>query len=196
MIFRKLDIADIILVEPKVFSDDRGYFMETYKQSVFAEQGIDHQFVQDNMSSSVRGTLRGLHYQMYPHAQGKLVRVLSGVVFDVAVDIRKGSPWFGQWAGVELSADNKLSMWIPPGFAHGFCVISESAEFAYKVTDVYAPQAERGIIWNDPEIGIEWPLAEDELILSDKDIKNPPLRNADINFAYNAQSESCRDMPL
>jgi dTDP-4-dehydrorhamnose 3,5-epimerase len=184
MNFRQLSIPDILLIEPKVFTDPRGYFMETYKESVFAEHGINHQFVQDNMSSSTRGTLRGLHYQLDPHAQGKLVRVLKGVVFDVAVDIRKGSPWFGQWVGVELSADNKLSMWIPPGFAHGFCVISETAEFAYKVTDIYAPQAERGIIWNDKDIGVEWPLTKDELILSPKDEQNPSLKAAEFNFIY------------
>ena len=184
MNFRQMSIPDIILIEPKVFTDARGYFMETYKESVFVEHGIKQQFVQDNMSSSTRGTLRGLHYQLDPHGQGKLVRVLKGVVFDVAVDIRKGSPWFGQWVGVELSAENKLSMWIPPGFAHGFCVISETAEFAYKVTDIYAPQAERGIIWNDKDIGVEWPLKQDELILSPKDEQNPSLKAAEFNFIY------------
>ncbi len=161
--------------------------METFKESLFAENGIRHRFVQDNMSSSVRGTLRGLHYQLAPHAQGKLVRVLKGVVFDVAVDIRKGSPWFGQWLGVELSDENKYSLWIPPGFAHGFCVLSETAEFAYKVTDVYAPQAERGIIWNDAEIAIKWPLKEEELILSPKDAHNPALREAEYNFVYTSR---------
>lgn len=184
MDFSRMEIPDILLIEPKVFSDQRGYFMETYKESVFLDHGINFRFVQDNMSSSVRGTLRGLHYQLNPNAQGKLVRVIKGAVFDVAVDIRKGSPWFGQWVGVELSEDNKLSMWIPPGFAHGFCVLTDSAEFAYKVTDVYAPQLERGIIWNDPDIGIEWPLGQDEIILSSKDEVNPSLKEAENNFIY------------
>lgn len=184
MTFTALNIPDVLLIEAKVFADARGYFMETYKESLFAEHGIRSRFVQDNMSSSVRGTLRGLHYQLSPHAQGKLVRVIQGAVFDVAVDIRRGSPWFGQWVGVELSADNKRSLWIPPGFAHGFCVLSEQAEFAYKVTALYAPEAERGVIWNDETIHIQWPIAEDELILSEKDKQNPPLQKAEINFQY------------
>jgi len=171
MTFTALNIPDVLLIEPKVFSDARGYFMETYKESLFAQHGIRFHFVQDNMSSSVRGTLRGLHYQLDPYAQGKLVRVIQGVVFDVAVDIRQGSPWFGKWVGVELSAVNKRSLWIPPGFAHGFCVLSEKAEFVYKTTDVYTPDAERGVIWNDESINIKWPIAEDELILSEKDPK-------------------------
>lgn len=184
MTFTALDIPDVLMIEPRVFSDARGYFMETFKESLFAEHGIRSRFVQDNMSSSVRGTLRGLHYQLNPHAQGKLVRVIQGAVYDVAVDIRKGSPWFGKWVGIELSANNRLSMWIPPGFAHGFCVISDKAEFAYKVTAPWAPESERGIIWNDESVNIKWPLAEGELILSEKDRQSPLLQHAEINFQY------------
>jgi dTDP-4-dehydrorhamnose 3,5-epimerase len=136
------------------------------------------------MSSSIKGTLRGLHYQLDPHAQGKLVRVLKGSVYDVAVDLRRGSPTFGKWVGVDLSEENKLSLWIPPGFAHGFYVTSDMAEFTYKCTDIYTPMAERGIIWNDPNIGIEWPIQDDDLILSDKDRSNPPLQAAEYNFVY------------
>ncbi len=183
MKFIPTEIPDVILIEPRVFGDNRGYFMETYKEPLFAEHGITHAFVQDNMSSSVKGTLRGLHYQLDPHSQGKLVRVLKGSVFDVAVDIRKGSPTFGKWVGVELSEDNKLSLWIPPGLAHGFYVTSGIAEFTYKCTDVYTPDAERGIIWDDPDIGIEWPI-DGEVLLSDKDKKNPRLNDADYNFVY------------
>lgn len=184
MKFTPTNIPDVLLIEPNVFGDERGYFMETYKYQPFAEHGIDHNFVQDNMSSSVKGTLRGLHYQLDPHAQGKLVRVLKGAVYDVAVDIRQGSPTFGQWVGVELSAENKLSLWIPAGFAHGFYVTTDMAEFTYKCTDVYSPEAERGIIWNDPDIGVKWPLIDDALILSEKDKNNPPLKFADYNFVY------------
>ena len=144
------------------------------------------QFVQDNMSSSVKGTLRGLHYQLEPYGQGKLVRVFKGAVFDVAVDIRRNSPTFGQWVGVELTAENKLSLWIPAGFAHGFCVLSDIAEFTYKCTSVYTPSAERGIIWNDPEINVAWPVDGELVILSEKDKGNPFLRDADINYYYSA----------
>lgn len=184
MQFIPTDIPDVILIKPKIFADDRGYFMETYKETLFREHGIDAKFVQDNMSSSIKGTLRGLHYQLDPHAQGKLVRVLKGSVYDVAVDLRRGSPTFGKWVGVDLSEENKLSLWIPPGFAHGFYVTSEMAEFTYKCTEIYAPQAERGIIWNDPKIGIEWPTPGDNLNLSDKDQSNPPLEAAEYNFVY------------
>jgi len=184
MNFIKTDIPDVIIIEPRVFGDERGYFMEIYKEPLFNENGIDVHFVQDNMSSSVQGVLRGLHYQMNPHAQGKLVRVIQGAVYDVAVDIRKGSPTFGKYVGIELTAENKKALWIPPGFAHGFYVISEMAEFTYKVTDVWAPETERSIIWNDPDIGIEWPLVDDKVVLSDKDEKAPVLKDAEINFTY------------
>lgn len=181
MQFIQTKIRDVILVEPKIFKDNRGYFMETYNQKIFHENGITVEFVQDNMSSSTRGTLRGLHYQLEPFAQGKLVRVTKGRVFDVAVDIRRTSPTFGEWVGLELSEENKRSLFIPPGFAHGFYVLSEMAEFTYKCTALYAPRAERGIIWNDPDIGIEWPLQEGNLVLSQKDNSNPPLRLAEID---------------
>lgn len=154
----RLAIPDVVLIEPKVFGDARGFFYESFNQKAFNEAtGTDHQFVQDNHSRSSRGVLRGLHYQLPPNAQGKLVRVVQGAVFDVAVDIRKSSPTFGQWVGAELSADNHRQLWVPPGFAHGFVVLSDTAEFLYKTTDYYAPQHERCIAWNDPQLAITWP---------------------------------------
>jgi dTDP-4-dehydrorhamnose 3,5-epimerase len=162
------DIPDVLILEPRIFGDKRGFFMETWHRRVFADLGINFDFVQDNHSSSRKGILRGLHYQI-KRPQGKLVRVIQGEVFDVAVDVRKKSPTFGKWKGVLLSEENKRMLWLPPGFAHGFYVTSEAAEFVYKCTDFYAPEYERSIIWNDPEIGIRWPLNEDEPILSDKD---------------------------
>ena len=167
----RCEIEGLCVIEPKVFYDDRGYFVETYNQNDFKEEGLDMVFVQDNQSMSTRGVLRGLHFQK-EHPQGKLVRVLRGKVFDVAVDLRKTSETYGQWFGVELSAENKKQFYIPEGFAHGFLVLSDEAEFAYKCTDFYHPGDEGGIIWNDPDIGIQWPIAEDmELILSEKDTK-------------------------
>ena len=174
------EIKDVVMIEPQVFGDERGYFMETYSQREFRKLGISMEFVQDNMSRSVQGTLRGLHYQLAPHSQGKLVRVIQGVVFDAAVDIRKSSPTFKKWVGVELSAENKLSMYIPPGFAHGFYVLSETAEFIYKCTNFYAPDFERGIMWNDSEIGIEWPLQNNSVILSERDRQFPRFRDAQL----------------
>ena len=155
-----LAIPDVILLEPRVFGDERGFFFESFNQRVF-EDAIGHavQFVQDNHSKSEQGVLRGLHYQLPPKAQGKLVRVVQGEVFDVAVDIRKDSPTFGQWVAEILSAENKKQLWIPAGFAHGFLTLSETAEFLYKTTDYYAPEFERSIAWNDPAIGIDWPLS-------------------------------------
>jgi len=150
-------LKDAMIVEPKVFGDTRGFFMESWNRRTFAQLGLDLDFVQDNHSRSARGVLRGLHYQMQ-QMQGKLVRVVSGAVFDVAVDLRRSSPSFGQWAGVELSAENQRMFWIPPGFAHGFLVLSEFADFLYKATDYYAPEHERAILWNDPDIAIDWPL--------------------------------------
>ncbi len=161
-----LEIPGLLLIEPVFFRDQRGVFCETFHERRYAEAGIAERFVQDNYSRSVRGTLRGLHFQE-PHAQGKLVMVLEGAVFDVVVDIRKGSPAFGTWYGVELSSDNYRQLYIPPGCAHGFCVISEHAAFLYKVTDFYSPKDERGIIWNDPALGIAWPVSAP--ILSAKD---------------------------
>ena len=168
------ELPEVLIVEPRVFGDARGYFMETYQAERYAEAGIAAAFVQDNLSVSERGILRGLHLQ-HPHAQGKLVQVLDGEVFDVAVDVRRGSPHFGQWVGVRLSSENKRQLWVPEGFAHGFCVTSERALFSYKCTDTYHPECERSIRWDDPEIGIEWPLAE--VALSDKDAAAPRLQD-------------------
>ena len=161
-------IPEVLILEPKVFGDDRGFFFESFNARTFAQvTGVQSEFVQDNHSKSSRGVLRGLHYQIR-QPQGKLVRVVAGEVFDVAVDIRKSSPTFGQWVGERISAENKRQLWIPEGFAHGFVVLSDSAEFLYKTTDYYAPEYERSLLWNDPDIGIGWPL-QGEPILSDKD---------------------------
>lgn len=182
--FTPLAIPEVILVEAQRFGDDRGFFMETYKQSDFAANGIAERFVQDNCSHSARGVLRGLHYQLNPHAQGKLVGVVQGEVFDVAVDIRQGSPTYGRWLGEALSVANGRMLFIPPGFAHGFCVLSDFATISYKSTDTYAPDCERGIVWNDPDIGVTWPLADP--ILSPRDQNLPVLNEADNNFTFRA----------
>jgi len=171
--FIETKLNGVVLVEPDVFNDPRGYFLETYHAGKYAEGRIAGPFVQDNFSHSVRGTLRGLHYQL-KRTQGKLVMALAGRVFDVAVDIRKGSPTFGQWVGVELSGENKRQLYIPPGFAHGFCVLSETADVLYKCTDVYSPKDERGIIWNDPTLAIAWPVTEP--LVSQKDRSYQALR--------------------
>jgi dTDP-4-dehydrorhamnose 3,5-epimerase len=174
-----LAIPDVLLIEPKVFGDERGFFFESFNQQAFnAATGTNHQFVQDNHSRSVRGVLRGLHYQIQ-QPQGKLVRVVQGAVFDVAVDIRKSSPTFGQWVGEELSADNHRQLWVPPGFAHGFLVLSETAEFLYKATDYYAPQHERCIAWDEAALGIAWPSGVAPL-LSSKDQAGMPLTQAEL----------------
>ena len=179
MQFVKTGLAGVITIVPKVFTDGRGFFMETWQARRFRDAGIDTEFVQDNFSHSSKGTLRGLHYQL-EQSQGKLVRVVSGEVFDVAVDLRKSSPGFGKWVGVILSAENKHQLWVPPGFGHGFLVLSEMAEFEYKCTDYYAPEFERSLRWDDPDIGIEWPLAVGEqLLLSDKDAAAPLLKDAE-----------------
>lgn len=173
----KLD--GVLILEPKVFGDDRGFFMESFNQRVFDEAVGRHvEFVQDNHSLSAKGVLRGLHYQLQ-HAQGKLVRVTRGAVFDVAVDIRKSSPTFGQWVGVELNESNHRQLWIPAGFAHGFVVTSDSADFLYKASDYYAPAHERSILWNDPDIGIMWPDFGGEPKVSAKDLAAVPLRDAE-----------------
>ena len=178
MQFIPTSIPDVIVIEPKVFGDERGFFMETYQVQRFADAGIDADFVQDNHSRSRQGTLRGLHYQIQ-QAQGKLVRVIAGEVFDVAVDIRRSSPTFGQWVSTYISAENKHQLWAPAGFAHGFYVLSEWAELVYKATDFYAPQWERCILWNDPDLGIEWPLLENcPLTLSDRDKQGTPFSQA------------------
>ena len=170
-----LVIPDVILFEPKVFGDERGFFFESFNQQAFNEAtGLDLHFVQDNHSKSAGNVLRGLHYQLPPKAQGKLVRVVAGAVFDVAVDIRRNSPTFGRWVAEELSAENKRQLWIPAGFAHGFLVLSDTAEFLYKTTDYYAPAYERGIAWNDPALAISWPL-RGRPSLSSKDAAAPLL---------------------
>jgi len=180
MEFVPTKIPDILLIKPKVYEDPRGYFMETYRVDRFSAGGIPHNFVQENQSRSQKGVLRGLHYQIR-HAQGKLVRVISGEIFDIAVDIRRSSPTFGQWVGIILSAENRHQLWIPEGFAHGFYVTSSYAEVVYKVTDYYAPEWERSILWNDSQIGIEWPLLGDSApILSQKDMDGKPLADAEL----------------
>ncbi len=182
----RLAIPDVVLIEPKVFGDARGFFFESFNQKAFNDAtGTNHQFVQDNHSRSSRGVLRGLHYQIQ-QAQGKLVRVVRGAVFDVAVDIRRSSPTFGQWVGAELSEDNQHQLWVPPGFAHGFVVLSESADFLYKTTDYYAPQHERSIAWNDPSIGISWPaLAQGQQpLLSAKDGAAPLLASLGVDALF------------
>ena len=166
----RLAIPDVMLIEPKVFGDTRGFFFESFNQRAFNEvTGTDFQFVQDNHSRSTQGVLRGLHFQVSPKAQGKLVRVVRGAVFDVAVDIRQGSPTAGQWVGVELTEDNHRQLWIPPGLAHGFLVLSESADFVYKTTDYYSPQHERSLAWNDLQLAIAWPDLGKAPVLSGKD---------------------------
>jgi dTDP-4-dehydrorhamnose 3,5-epimerase len=173
-----LAIPDVLLIKPKVFGDIRGFFFESFNQKAFNEAtGTSHQFVQDNHSRSTKGVLRGLHYQIQ-QPQGKLVRVVQGAVFDVAVDIRKSSPTFGQWVGAELSADNHHQLWVPPGFAHGFLTLSESAEFLYKTTDYYAPKCERCILWSDSTISIQWPI-DIKPVLSDKDLAGQHFESAE-----------------
>jgi dTDP-4-dehydrorhamnose 3,5-epimerase len=175
----KTSIPDVLIIEPKVFGDSRGFFYESFNQKAFHQAtGLDINFVQDNHSRSAKGVLRGLHYQIR-QAQGKLVRVVKGAVFDVAVDIRKSSPAFGLWVGTELSEENRRQMWIPAGIAHGFLVLSDNAEFLYKTTDYYAPEYERCILWNDPALGIQWPIASAPL-LSEKDRQGQLLANAEI----------------
>ena len=179
MRFLPTTLRDVVLVEPRVHGDERGFFMETWHRERFAQAGIDCQFVQDTHSRSVRGTLRGLHFQLN-HVQGKLVRVTSGEVFDVAVDVRRSSPTFGHWEGVRLSAANRRSLWVPPGFAHGFLVLSDVADFVYKCTDYYDPVSERAIRWDDPAIGVEWPLEPGTMpILSARDAAAGGLADAD-----------------
>ena len=174
-------IPDVVLIEPKVFGDSRGFFYESFNQQAFqAATGVQCDFVQDNHSRSSQGVLRGLHYQLPPRAQGKLVRVVRGAVFDVAVDIRKGSPTFGQWVGALLTEDNHRQLWVPPGLAHGFLVLSESADFLYKTTDYYSPEHERCIRWDDPQLAIAWPSVEAALQLSAKDQAGRWLAEADL----------------
>ena len=180
MEFEPTALPEVILIRPKVFADARGFFLESWEKRKFAAAGLDLAFVQDNHSHSVRHVLRGLHYQILK-PQGKLVRVASGAVFDVAVDIRRASPTFGRWVGVTLSAENHHMLWVPPGFAHGYMALTDSADFLYKVTDFWAPEHERAIRWNDPVIGIEWPLPSGaQPGLSPKDAVAPDLRDAEV----------------
>lgn len=181
------NLPGVLVIEPKVFGDHRGWFMETYNDAVFQKAGIHVNFVQDNQSfSAAKGTLRGLHYQLNPKAQTKLVRCTRGAIFDVAVDIRKGSPTFGKWFGIGLSAENRKQLLIPKGFAHGFMTITDDVEVQYKVDELYAPECDRGIIWNDPVIGIQWPI-EITPVLSAKDESAPSLQEAENNFSYGEQ---------
>lgn len=182
--FIETKIKDLYIIEPKVFGDNRGYFMETYSKKDFDAAGLTMTFVQDNESKSSKGVLRGMHFQT-KHTQGKLVRVTKGSVYDVAVDLRKGSPTYGQWEGVLLTDENKKQFYVPEGFAHGFLVLSDEAVFNYKCTDFYAPEYDGGLLWNDPDVGIEWPLEGiEEVLLSEKDKKQKRLKELDLPFEY------------
>lgn len=172
----KTEIPGVVMLEPCVFGDERGYFYESYNKALFAEQGIPLEFVQDNHVSSAKGIIRGLHYQKEPMAQAKLVRVVRGAIFDVAVDIRKGSPTFGKYVAVTLSAENRQMIFVPAGFAHGYCSLEDHSEVLYKVSGLYSPLDEAGIIWNDPEVGIQWPKLDVDYRLSPKDLALPQLR--------------------
>jgi len=180
--FERLSIPNVILVKPMIHRDERGFFMETYKLSEFSAFGINKRFVQESQSQSTRSVLRGLHYQKNPKAQEKLLQVMQGEIFDVAVDIRKGSPTYGRWVGVMLLAKDKLMLYIPDGFAHGFCVLSETAEVLYKVTEEYSPEHDAGIIWNDPDIAITWPIQDP--VISKKDTTHPRLKETDTGFIF------------
>lgn len=178
--FKKLEISEVILVEAKAFSDERGFFMESFKESTFIENGIKTRFVQDNFSHSVKGVLRGLHWQKVPSAQAKLVTAITGEIFDVAVDIRKGSPTYGKWVSEVLSHQNHKMLYVPEGFAHGFLVLSDEADVAYKVNREYSAENDRGMLWNDPTVNVKWP--NDKPVVSEKDLKQPLLEKADNNF--------------
>ena len=184
--FKRLSIPDVILVEPQLFSDDRGFFYESFRESDFFSNGIDKKFVQDNFSHSVNGVIRGLHFQKAPKAQTKLVTVLKGKIFDVAADIRKNSPTYGKWVSEILSSDTHNLLYVPEGFAHGFCVISDEADVLYKVSNEYSQEHERSIIWNDPKLDIQWPIKKP--IVSNKDNKLSPLENLDNDFVYQGTS--------
>jgi dTDP-4-dehydrorhamnose 3,5-epimerase len=180
--FQRLSIPEVVLIQPKVFGDARGFFLEAFKLSDFRARGLELRVVQSNHSRSTRNVLRGLHYQLNPHAQGKLVRCLEGAILDVAVDVRQGSPSYGKWVGAELTSENQRLIYVPPGFAHGFCVTSEIAQIIYYCTEEYSPEHERGIIWNDPAIGIAWPV--ENPVLSDKDRIAPLLKDVENTFVY------------
>lgn len=181
MQIKKTSIDDVLVFEPTVHGDHRGFFMETWRDEWFKKISPDLQFVQDNHSKSIQGTLRGLHYQV-KKTQGKFIRVVQGEIFDAVVDMRKGSATFGQWTGVILSADNKKSLWVPPGFAHGFYVLSDTAEITYKCTEYYAAEYERSLLWNDPDIGIDWPLLDKVVIISDKDSQASQFKDCETLF--------------
>ena len=181
----KTNIEDVLILKPKVFGDKRGYFMESFSEREFCSQVREIRFVQDNESCSVRNVVRGLHFQKPPFSQSKLVRVVRGKVLDVSVDIRKGSPTFGQHVAVELSDENQLQLFIPRGFAHGFAVLSDEVIFQYKCDEFYAPQSEGALAWDDPDLGIDWKVPADEVILSPKDMSNPRLRDLELHFDYN-----------
>jgi len=180
--FNKLEIPSVVLIETQSFTDNRGFFQENFKESDFVSNGINTKFVQDNVSRSIKGVLRGLHYQKHPKAQAKLVTAIRGEIFDVAVDIRKGSPTFGKWIAETLSDKNHKSLYIPEGFAHGFCVLSDEADVLYKVNQEYSSENERGIIWNDPKLCIKWPT--NQPIIASKDLQLPSLNEIDSNFEY------------
>ena len=180
----KTDIPDLVIIEPKVFEDDHGYFFESYHEGKLIQQGIKTTFIQDNQSKSSYGVIRGLHYQLDPHAQTKLVRVLEGVIYDVVVDVRKGSPTFGKWFGIELSGLNKKQLYVPQGFAHGFSVLSETAVVFYKCDNLYNPSCEGGVLYNDPDLDIDWRVDPDKAVLSPKDLALPLLKNANLNFIF------------
>ncbi|MGM0532273.1 MAG: dTDP-4-dehydrorhamnose 3,5-epimerase [Bacteroidota bacterium] len=182
MQIEKTNIPDLLVIKPRIFEDNRGYFFESYNERKFIDHDLKYTFVQDNESLSSYGIIRGLHYQLAPHAQAKLVRVITGRIFDVAVDIRKNSPTFGQWHGTELSEENKMQMLIPKGFAHGFSVLSDTAIVFYKCDDFYHPETERGIYYKDESLNIDWKIDPKKAIISDKDKKLPNLANADMNF--------------
>jgi dTDP-4-dehydrorhamnose 3,5-epimerase len=185
MLFEKLAISDVVLITPKKFRDERGYFMETFRANLFSEQVGVFEFVQSNQSLSVqKGTVRGLHFQLNPCAQGKLVSCIAGAILDVAVDIRAGSPTYGKHVGAKLSAENGCQLWLPPGFAHGFCTLEANSVISYNVTDYYSSEHDRGLLWNDPVLGIDWPVAHGDVILSSKDKNQPPLCALDANFTY------------
>jgi dTDP-4-dehydrorhamnose 3,5-epimerase len=185
MLFKVTQIPEIVLIEPKRFGDARGYFSETFRQDLFTQNVADVQFVQDNRSMSAAvGTVRGLHFQLEPKAQGKLVSCTAGALLDVAVDIRTGSPTYGKFVAEELSAENGRQLWVPPGFAHGFCTLLPNTEISYKVTDYYSAEHDRGLLWNDPVLGIEWPVEPDKAILSDKDKKQSRLADLGEVFRY------------
>lgn len=180
----KATLDGILIIDPTVFSDERGFFMEAYKKSTLQKLGVQDEFVQDNLSCSTHGVLRGLHYQLKPHAQGKLIRTVSGEVFDVGVDLRRGSPTYGKWFGINLSAENKKMLYLPAGFAHGFYTVSAVAEVMYKCTAEYCKDDERGLIWNDPAVGIVWPIINGSVLLSEKDQRFSTLAEIENNFVY------------